>query len=134
MCRRGKNVHVAALPPPGATTPQDLVWCSKLLEGCRTVATLYWHLFTEASRYNVTYSCVCGVFTITLRHYLSIYLALTKIYTSLFARKAAATSEKKHQTHNKNKQKRKKITLKSGGLVNSVTTFIHQRTLKTALT
>jgi len=56
-------------------------------------------------------------------------------YTSLFARKAAATSEKKHQTHNnKNKQtKEKKTTLKLGGLVNSVTTFIHQQTLKTSV-
>ena len=46
------------------------------------------------------------------------------IYTSLFARKAAATSEKstKHTTKT-NKQKRgKKTTLKSGRLVNSVTT------------
>jgi len=44
-------------------------------------------------------------------------------YTSLFARKAAATSEKstKHTTKT-NKQKRKKTTLKSGRLVNSVTT------------
>jgi len=41
------------------------------------------------------------------------------IYTSLFARKAAATIEKKHQKHNnKNKQtKEKKTTLKSGELV-----------------
>jgi len=30
------------------------------------------------------------------------------IYTSLFSRKAAATSEKKHQTHNKNKQTKEK--------------------------
>ena len=46
------------------------------------------------------------------------------IYTSLFARKAAATSEKitKHTTTKTNKQKRKKTTLKSGRLVNSVTT------------
>jgi len=45
------------------------------------------------------------------------------IYTSLFARKAAATSEKstKHTTKT-NKQKREKTTLKSGRLVNSVTT------------
>jgi len=51
---------------------------------------------------------------------------MTLLYTSLFARKAAATSEKKHQTHNnKNKQTKEKTTLKSGGLVNSVTTFIH---------
>jgi len=59
------------------------------------------------------------------------------LYTSLFARKAAATSEKKHQTHNnKNKQtkERKKTTLKSGVLVNSVSTFIHQRTRKHLLT
>jgi len=34
---------------------------------------------------------------------------VTLIYTSLFARKAAATSEKKHQTHNnKNKQTKEK--------------------------
>jgi len=60
--------------------------------------------------------------------------AMTLLYTSLFARKAAATSEKKHQTHNnKNKQTKEKTTLKSGGLVNSVTTFIHQRTLKTSV-
>ena len=53
-------------------------------------------------------------------------------YTSLFARKAAATSERsiKHTTTKANKQKkRKKTTLKSGGLVNSLATFIHQRTL-----
>ena len=34
----------------------------------------------------------------------------TELYTSLFARKAAATSEKKHQTHNnKNKQTKEKL-------------------------
>jgi len=33
----------------------------------------------------------------------------------------------------KQTNKREKNTLKSGGLVNSVTTFIHQRTLKTSV-
>ena len=54
----------------------------------------------------------------------AITVSLVKLYTSLFARKAAATSEKstKHTTKT-NKQKRgKKTTLKSGRLVNSVTT------------
>ena len=53
----------------------------------------------------------------------SIARANGQLYTSSFARKAAATSEKstKHTTKT-NKQKREKTTLKSGGLVNSVTT------------
>jgi len=46
------------------------------------------------------------------------------IYTSLFARKAAATSEKstKHTQQKQTNKRERKTTLKSGRLVNSVTT------------
>jgi len=55
------------------------------------------------------------------------------IYT--YIQKGSSNKWKTHKTHyNKNKQtKDKKTTLKSGGLMNSVTTFIHQRTLKTSV-
>ena len=41
---------------------------------------------------------------------------MTLLYTSLFARKAAATSEKKHQTHTTktNKQKKKLRSNRAG--------------------
>ena len=42
--------------------------------------------------------------------------------------KKAPNTQQQKQTN-----KREKTTLKSGGLVNSVTTFIHQRTLKTSV-
>ena len=66
------------------------------------------------------------------------HTVLVTIYrpTSLFARKAAATSERstKHTTTKTktNKQKRKNYA-QIGRIVNSVTTFIHQRTLKTSV-
>jgi len=58
-----------------------------------------------------------------------------KLLIYIFIRQKGSSNKwKKHQTHNnKNKQKREKTTLKSGGLVNSVTTFIHQRTLQTSV-
>ena len=48
----------------------------------------------------------------------------TSVFIYIFIRQKGSSNKwKKHQTHNnKNKQKREKTTLKSGGLVNSVTT------------
>ena len=54
------------------------------------------------------------------------------IYTSLFARKAAATSEKKHQTHNnKNKQTKERENYAQIGRASEQ--CYHQRTLKTSV-